>query len=161
VISRAYLGLGSNIEPRLDHLQRAVDGLRDVEGVTVLAVSRVYETDPVGGPAQGEFLNAVVAIETDLSPDDLLTIAQALEADAQRVRTVRWGPRTLDVDVLLYDGVERHDERLTIPHPRVWERAFVLVPLADVAPGTLAAIVTDRLVGLDTSGVRPVDVCLA
>jgi 2-amino-4-hydroxy-6-hydroxymethyldihydropteridine diphosphokinase len=133
-VSRAYLGLGSNIGDRLAYLQSAVDAL-DVAGeAAVVAVSRVYETAPVGGPPQDAYLNAVVVIETELDPHGLLELAQRIERDARRVRAERWGPRTLDVDVLLYDDVRLADPDLTLPHPRMGERGFVLAPLRDVAP---------------------------
>lgn len=134
-MSRAYLGIGSNLGDRLAYLQLAVDRLATAEGITVVAVSPVYETDPVGGPVQDDFLNAVVAVETTLAPHALLAVAQGAEAAARRVRTERWGPRTLDVDVLLVDDLVSDDPVLTIPHPRMGERAFVLAPLHDVAPG--------------------------
>lgn len=133
-MTRAYLALGSNLGERIAHLQGAVDALARVPGVTVVAVSRVYATEPVGGPPQGEYLNAVVAVDTDLDPYALLEVAHRLEADAGRVRAERFGPRTLDVDVLLYGDVRLDDPALTIPHPRMRERAFVLAPLRDVAP---------------------------
>lgn len=140
----AYLGIGSNLGDRLAHLQGAVDTLAREPNVRVTAVSRVYETVPVGGPPQGDFLNAVVAIETTLDARALLRAAQRLETAAQRVREERWGPRTLDVDVLLV-GDERVDEPdLQVPHPRLTERAFVLVPLADVAPEWADHDVPDR-----------------
>jgi 2-amino-4-hydroxy-6-hydroxymethyldihydropteridine diphosphokinase len=131
---RAYLGIGSNLGDRLANLQAAVDGLASADGVDVVAVSPVYETDPVGGPEQGDFLNAVVAIETERSPRELLDLAQQLEADAHRVKTEKWGPRTLDVDVLLVGDQEVHEPDLEVPHPRMRERGFVMVPLRDVAP---------------------------
>jgi 2-amino-4-hydroxy-6-hydroxymethyldihydropteridine diphosphokinase len=133
-LTRAYLALGSNLGDRASHLQSAVDELDAMPGVRVVAVSRVYETAPVGGPAQGDYLNAVVAVETELDPYGLLAAAQACEQHAGRERRERWGPRTLDVDVLLYDEVQTDDPALTIPHPRMWERGFVLAPLRDVAP---------------------------
>jgi 2-amino-4-hydroxy-6-hydroxymethyldihydropteridine diphosphokinase len=133
-VTRAYLGLGSNLGDRLAHLQRAVDALAAVDGIDVLAVSQVYETAPVGGPEQDDFLNAVVAVETMLDPFALLAAAQATEQGEQRVRTVRWGPRTLDVDVLSYGDERVETADLEIPHPRMHERAFVLAPLHDVAP---------------------------
>lgn len=133
-MTRAYLGLGSNLGDRVAHLQLAVDELATTAEIHVVAVSRVYETSPVGGPEQDDYLNAVVAIETGLGARELLTVAQHLEQRAERVRTVRWGPRTLDVDVLLV-GDERVDEAdLQVPHPRLHERGFVLAPLRDVAP---------------------------
>ena len=133
-MSRAYLALGSNLGDRLHHLQSAVDALGAADTVEVVDVSRVYETAPVGGPAQEAFLNAVVAIDTVLDPHALLALAQRIEHEAHRVRVERWGPRTLDVDVLLYDDVRLDDPDLTVPHPRMWERGFVLAPLRDVAP---------------------------
>ena len=137
-MSRAYLALGSNLGERRAHLQFAVDELAGAPGVDVLDVSRVYETDPVGGPAQGAYLNAVVSIDTRLDPYALLGLAQRIEQDARRVRAERWGPRTLDVDLLLYDDVVSTDPELTLPHPRLWERGFVLAPLRDVAPDLVA-----------------------
>ena len=133
-MSRAYLGLGSNLGDRAAHLQLAVDELATTTGVRVVAVSKVYETSPVGGPAQDDYLNAVVAIETDLNAHQLLAVAQHLEQRAARVRTVRWGPRTLDVDVLLVGDEHVTEPDLEVPHPRLYERGFVLAPLRDVAP---------------------------
>ena len=127
---RAFLGLGSNLGDRLGHLRRALASLPDV-----VAVSPVYETDPVGGPeGQGPYLNAVVELDTDRSPRQLLELAGRLEDEAGRVRDERFGPRTLDVDVLLVGGLEVDEEDLVVPHPRMWERRFVLAPLADLAP---------------------------
>jgi len=133
-VTRVYLALGSNLGDRLAHLQGAVDALRASGRVQLIALSRVYETDPVGGPEQDAYLNAVVAIDTDLEPRMVLDLAHQLEERAARVRTVHWGPRTLDVDVLLYGDVHVNEDDLTIPHPRMWERGFVLAPLRDVAP---------------------------
>ncbi len=128
---RAFVGLGSNLGDRLAALQGALDGLPDV-----VAVSRVYESEPVGGPpGQGPYLNAVVELATDLPPRTLLEIAHGLEAQAGRRRGVRWGPRTLDVDVLLVGDAVVAEEDLVVPHPRMWERRFVVEPLAELAPG--------------------------
>ena len=124
---RAYLGLGSNLGDRLGHLRAAVAGLPDV-----VAVSAVYESAPVGGPPQDEYLNAVAALDTQLSPRQILDVARDLESQAGRVRTVRWGPRTLDVDILLVDDLVVDEPDLIVPHPRIEERAFVLAPLADL-----------------------------
>lgn len=146
---RAHLGIGSNLGDRLAHLQAAVDALAAHPDVHVTAVSGVYETVPVGGPVQGEYLNAIVAVDTELAPRELLALAQRIEAAAGRERAERWGPRTLDVDVLLY-GDQRVDEpELSIPHPRMHERGFVLAPLRDVAP----ELVTDPPPG-GWAGVR-------
>jgi 2-amino-4-hydroxy-6-hydroxymethyldihydropteridine diphosphokinase len=133
-VTLAYLGIGSNLGDRLGYLQLAVDRLAAATGVRVTAVSPVYETDPVGGPVQDDFLNAVVAVETDLAPSALLAECAAAESAAARVRDVRWGPRTLDVDVLWIDGYTSTDPDLTVPHPRLAERAFVLAPLHDLDP---------------------------
>ena len=127
---RAYLGLGSNLGDRRALLR---DAVRSLEGV--VRVSPVYETDPVGGPSgQGAYLNIVVALDTELTPRQLLGVCHRLETAADRVRDERWGPRTLDVDILWVEGVEIHDEDLELPHPRLWDRRFVLAPLADIAP---------------------------
>lgn len=131
-MTRAFLGLGSNIGDRLGHLRSAVGSLPDL-----VAVSGVYETDPVGGPDQGRFLNIVVQLDTDLGPRDLLGLCHRLESVAGRVRDVRWGPRTLDVDILWIDGVTLDEPDLQIPHPRMFERRFVLEPLAELAPDLL------------------------
>ena len=133
-VTRAYLARGSNLGERAQHLQAAVDALTATTGVVVVAVSSVYETDPVGGPDQGRFLNAVVALDTALTPRELLAVAHRLEAAARRVRNERWGPRTLDVDVLLVGDAVVSEPDLVVPHPRMWERGFVLAPLHDLAP---------------------------
>jgi 2-amino-4-hydroxy-6-hydroxymethyldihydropteridine diphosphokinase len=140
---RAYFGIGSNLGDRLAHLQLAVNELAAAAGVEVVDVSSVYETAPVGGPEQPDYLNAVVAVDTARSARELFALAQSIESTAERVRAVRWGPRTLDVDVLLV-GDERIDEPdLVVPHPRMSERAFVLVPLADLDPAWRARIPAD------------------
>lgn len=128
-MSRALLGLGSNLGNRRAHLREAVEALDDVT-----AVSSVYETEPVGGPEQGPYLNLVVAVDTDLRPHELLGLCHRLETAAGRVRGERWGARTLDVDILWIDGVQLADEALTVPHPRMRRRRFVMAPLREVAP---------------------------
>lgn len=129
-MTRAFLGMGSNLGSRLDYLRRAVGLLDDV-----VAVSSLYETDPVGGPEQGAYLNIVVELDTELDARALLGECRRLEADAERVRIERWGPRTLDVDVLWVDGeVVNEADELIVPHPRMRDRAFVMVPLLELAP---------------------------
>ncbi|MBS1849045.1 MAG: 2-amino-4-hydroxy-6-hydroxymethyldihydropteridine diphosphokinase [Actinobacteria bacterium] len=129
-MTRAFLGLGSNLGDRRRYLAEAIELL----GASVVAVSDVYETEPVGGPGgQGSFLNLVVELDTDLGPHELLAVCHRLEAAAGRVREERWGPRTLDVDVLWIDGVTIDDPELTVPHPRMRERRFVLAPLGELA----------------------------
>ncbi len=142
---KAYLGLGSNLGDRDEYLRQAIDAIPDR-----VDQSSVWETNPVGGPeGQGAFLNMVVALETERSPRELLELCRSLEEAAGRVRTERWGPRTLDVDVLLVGDLEVNEPDLVVPHPRLWERAFAVVPLVEVAPQY-----ADRLDGLDTSGLR-------
>ncbi|WP_068280320.1 2-amino-4-hydroxy-6-hydroxymethyldihydropteridine diphosphokinase [Aldersonia kunmingensis] len=165
-MTRAVLSIGSNLGDPLVHLQSAVDGL----GSRVVAVSGVYRTAPWGGVEQQDFLNAIV-IATDPGLDcmDWLHLGQRLEAAADRTREVRWGPRTLDVDVITCDTEVRTDATLTLPHPRAHERAFVLVPWLDVDPdatlevaGTRTAV-RDLLAGLDPAerdGVHPTDLAL-
>lgn len=126
---RAFLGLGSNIGDRRTTLRAAVAAISDV-----VAVSPVYETDPVGGPEQDAFLNIVVELETDKSPRELLALCHELERAAGRTREIRWGPRTLDVDVLLVGDLTVNEEDLTVPHARMAQRSFVMVPLLDLAP---------------------------
>lgn len=128
-MTRAFLGLGSNMGDRMGYLQAAVASMGDC-----VAVSGVYETDPVGGPDQGPFLNVVAELDTDQSARGLLELCRRLEAAADRVREVRWGPRTLDVDVLWVDGEAVDEDDLVVPHPRMLERAFVMVPLGELAP---------------------------
>lgn len=138
MIRRAFLGLGSNLGDRRATLARAIAGTPDL-----VAVSRLYETDPVGGPpGQGPYLNAVAELRTELGPHQLLDLARTLETSAGRLRRERWGPRSLDVDVLAVGDLAVQTPELVVPHPRIAERAFVLFPLADLAPEMV-----DRLVG--------------
>lgn len=128
-MTRAFLGLGSNLGDRRAILAEAVRALPDV-----VAVSPVYETDPVGGPDQGPYLNLVVQLETERTARELLAVCREREQAADRVREVRWGPRTLDVDVLWVEGEEVDEPDLVVPHPRMAQRRFVLAPLRDLAP---------------------------
>ena len=128
----AYLGIGSNLGDRLENLREAVRDLARTPGIRVVRSSSVYETSPVGGPEQGDFLNAVIEIETELKPHVLLEALQRIENDLGRVRDERFGPRTLDLDLLLYGDHVIDDPDLTVPHARMHERAFVLVPLTEL-----------------------------
>ena len=128
---KAYLSLGSNVGDRAAHLAAGVDLVAAGDPVRV---SRIYETEPVGGVAQDDFWNLVIEIETNATPRELLERARRAEAARGRTRDVRWGPRTLDVDVLLVGDVVSDDPEITVPHPRMFERLFVLVPLAELAP---------------------------
>ncbi|MES1937954.1 2-amino-4-hydroxy-6-hydroxymethyldihydropteridine diphosphokinase [Salinisphaera hydrothermalis] len=131
----AWIGLGSNLDDPAGQLERAIVELRSEPAISVLAVSSFYRTVPVGGPPdQPMFCNAAVALTTALGPYALLARLQAIEAAHDRVRDVRWGPRTLDLDILAYGDRHLDDDALTVPHPRAHERGFVLVPLAEIAP---------------------------
>jgi 2-amino-4-hydroxy-6-hydroxymethyldihydropteridine diphosphokinase len=150
------LALGSNLGDRLAHLQRGID-LVAGDGLAAAAVSGVFETTPVGGPAQADYLNAVLLARGSLSARDVLARCAAAEQDAGRVRTVRWGPRTLDVDIITCGEEQSTDPELTLPHPRAHERAFVLAPWLDVQPAAVLpgwGPVADLLAGTSTAGVR-------
>jgi 2-amino-4-hydroxy-6-hydroxymethyldihydropteridine diphosphokinase len=129
----AYLGLGSNVGERLEQLESAIKILDNVEGVQVSQISSVYETEPVGYVDQPNFLNLCVEVKTELIPQQLLQQCFYTEQQLHRVRDIRWGPRTLDVDILLYEDEIIEEENLIVPHPRMRERAFVLTPLNDIA----------------------------
>lgn len=157
---KSYLGLGSNLGDRLETLKVAVSLLDAVDGAHVTRSSRVYETDPIGGPeGQPAFLNAVVEVETSLDARALLEACLGVERKMGRVRSERWGPRNIDVDLLTF-GHERIDEEdLTVPHPLMHERLFVLAPLLELdadpsLPGG-RSVMTMRLDHVDVSGARP------
>ncbi len=130
----AYLSLGANLGNREETLREAVRRLAAADGVKTLAVSSLYETEPWGKKDQPSFLNIAVSLQTTLSPEELLALTQAVETELGRVRHERWGPRTIDVDILHIEGVERNSPTLMLPHPYMTERDFVLVPLAEIAP---------------------------
>lgn len=151
---RAVLSVGSNVGDRLAHLRSVLTGL----GPVVLAASPVYETAPWGGVAQDDFLNAVLLVDDDATdPEGWLAVAHRLECAAGRERAVRWGSRTLDVDIVTVPGIARTDPELTLPHPRAAERAFVLVPWLAVEPDAVLdghGPVADLVERTDTAGVR-------
>ncbi|MFC5907028.1 2-amino-4-hydroxy-6-hydroxymethyldihydropteridine diphosphokinase [Streptacidiphilus monticola] len=154
----AVVALGSNLGNRLETLQGAVDALEDTPGLRIKAVSAVFETEGVGGPEnQPSYFNAVVLLKTTLPPRSLLERANAVEDAFGRTREVRWGPRTLDVDILGYEGVVSDDPELTLPHPRAHERAFVLAPWLDVDPAAEVpghGPAAELLAALGLQGVR-------
>lgn len=157
-MTKAYLGLGSNLGDRLENLRRAVQ-LLDGAGVGTLRSSRIYETEPVGGPPQPDYLNAVIEVDAPGSARELLETCLSVEEELGRVREERWGPRVVDVDVLTFGTEEHHQPDLEIPHPRMHERAFVLLPLLELdadpgLPGGRRASEL-RLGPLATTGVRP------
>jgi 2-amino-4-hydroxy-6-hydroxymethyldihydropteridine diphosphokinase len=151
------LALGSNLGDRRDILQGCVDAIAGIPEVQVMGVSPVYETVPVGGPPQPDYLNAVLLARTTLPSRALLDRLHEVEAAFNRVRDVRWGPRTLDVDIITVEGEASDDPELTLPHPRAHERAFVLAPWHDVDPGAVLprqGAVAELLAAADTSGIR-------
>ncbi len=154
---RAVLAVGSNLGDRLGTLQGCVQAIARLPDTDVLAISPVYQTAPVGGPVQPDYLNAVLIVATGLPPDDLLAAAHGIEAEFGRVRTQRFGPRTLDIDIISYAAEVSRDPVLTLPHPRAHERAFVLAPWRDIDAGARLpgqGTVNDLLAGLDQAGVR-------
>ena len=130
----AYIGFGSNIGDRLKHLQNAIHALSKTEGINLQKISSVYKTDPVGYEAQGQFLNGVAAIQTNLSPLSLLHTLKEIETVIGRQHRIRWGPREIDLDILIYGNLCVQTEKLVIPHPEMHLRDFVLVPLVEIAP---------------------------
>ena len=130
----AYIGFGSNIGDRLGHIQNAIDTLSKTEGITLKKISSIYKTDPVGYEAQAQFLNGVAAIQTDLPPLSLLRTLKDIEAVVGRQHRIRWGPREIDLDILIYGDLCLQTEKLVIPHPEMHLRRFVLAPLAEIAP---------------------------
>ena len=154
---RVVLAAGANLGDRLGTLQGCVEAIGRLPETDVLAISPVYETDPVGGPAQPDYLNAVLIAATGLGPRDLLDAAHRIEAEFGRVRAERFGPRTLDIDIISYAAQVSSDPVLTLPHPRAHERAFVLAPWHDIdAEATVPGRgpVRDLLAGLDSGGIR-------
>ncbi|ALX49422.1 2-amino-4-hydroxy-6-hydroxymethyldihydropteridine diphosphokinase [Lentibacillus amyloliquefaciens] len=128
-----YLALGSNIQPRKDYLSKALTALDDHQRITVIRKSSIYQTAPVGYTDQADFLNMVIELDTSLLPLELLDVCQTIEKQLGRERDIRFGPRTVDLDILIYNQENRETELLTIPHPRMHERAFVLIPLSEIA----------------------------
>lgn len=153
----AYIGIGSNLAEPQKQVRHAITALRSVPASTLLAVSPWYGSHPVGGPAgQPDYVNGVACLQTRLAPHHLLDALQAIEQQQSRERHTRWGARTLDLDLLLYGDQSLHDERLTVPHPRMTERAFVLAPLADIAPRLVlpnGCSVASSLAQLSTDGL--------
>ena len=157
-MNTAFVALGSNLSKREEYLSEAIDMLNEHEAIRVSKRSSVYETEPVGYVDQNDFLNMVVQVETSMSAYQLLDQCQQIEQELGRKRVVKWGPRTIDLDILLFNDEHMTAERLTIPHPHMHERAFVMVPLADVNPTveipTLHQTAQEVLDGLPKEEVR-------
>ncbi|MGB9803697.1 2-amino-4-hydroxy-6-hydroxymethyldihydropteridine diphosphokinase [Desulfofundulus sp.] len=154
---KAYIGLGSNMGDKKRNLRVALEMLQGVSGITLLRVAPFYRTDPVGYTDQDWFINTVAEVGTTLPPRELLATCLEVENCLGRVRSLRWGPRVIDLDLLLYDGRVIVEPDLQVPHPRMHERAFVLVPLADLVPDFVIpgrGRVRELLAGVDRKGVE-------
>lgn len=157
--NKAYISLGSNIGDREGSLKAAIDYLNAHSNIRVVNTSSIYETDPVGYEEQDQFLNMVIEVKTSLSPVELLEVCLNTEKVLGRKRDIRWGPRTIDLDILLFNQENIKLEQLTVPHPRMHERAFVIIPLLEIDSGIklpmmeipLRAVLEDRS---DREGVR-------
>jgi len=163
-MSAAVLGLGANLGDPAAALQGAIRELDATPGIEVIKVSACYRTAPVGGPDQPDFLNIVVLIDTTLTPEALLQETMRIETKWHRERIERWGPRTLDIDIITFENVVSNDPRLTLPHPRAHERGFVLVPWVDVDPDAQLAghgAIADLLEHVDRSGIERTEIVLA
>ncbi len=153
---KAFLSLGSNMGDRLEYLSKAIDKIAEIQGCNILNKSRVYETEPWGYENQEAFLNLCISVETYLSPYELLESLQTIELELDRVRKIHWGPRTIDIDILLFDDIICEDDKLTIPHPRMRERAFVLIPLYDIEKNLIidGIKLEDLINKIDTRGIK-------
>ena len=153
---KAFLSLGSNMGDRLEYLSKAIDKIAQIQGCNILNKSSIYETEPWGYENQEAFLNLCISIETSLSPYELLESLQTIELELDRVRKIHWGPRTIDIDILLFDDIICEDDKLTIPHPRMRERAFVLIPLYDIEKYLIidGIKLEDLINKIDTRGIK-------
>ncbi len=154
-MSRAVIALGANLDNPAQQIHGAAQRIARMPGVLIRGRSHLFRTAPVGGPDQPDYVNAVMIVETDRDPHDLLADLHVIEAEHGRTRDVHWGPRTLDLDLIAYDDLRVADRDLHVPHPRAHERAFVLLPWCDADPDALlpgAGPVRDLAAGLDSSG---------
>ncbi|KAB2328822.1 2-amino-4-hydroxy-6-hydroxymethyldihydropteridine diphosphokinase [Cytobacillus depressus] len=159
MINKAYIGLGSNMGERAATLKEAIANIEAVPNIQVVNTSSIYETEPVGYEDQDRFLNMVIEVRTSLNPFELLNTCLEIEKGLGRKRDIRWGPRTIDLDILLYNQESIISEKLTVPHPRIQERAFVIIPLLDIKPDfklpTMEVSLQDVLKRIpDREGVR-------
>ena len=157
----AFIAIGSNLGDRIANVKKAVLRAADEVKATLVFMSSFYETEPWGIKEQGPFVNAVMAVETGLKPVELLAHLKSVEAGMGRQKAERWGPRTIDLDIIFYDSLVMDEDWLTIPHPAAHERAFVMVPLAEIAPEfvhpVLGRTVSEIAGSLDTSGVKKLE----
>ena len=144
-MSLVYIGFGSNIGDRLAHIQNAIRALSKIDGITLKKISSIYTTDPVGYEAQAQFLNGVAAIQTSLSPLSLLHTLKDIETTVGRKHRIRWGPREIDLDILIYGDLCVQTEKLIIPHPEMPLRGFVLVPLTEIAPNLVHPVFQESI----------------
>ena len=152
-----YIGLGSNMESPRQHITTAIDALGEIQSTRILNVSSLYKSKPVGPQDQDDYVNAVAELETELMPLDLLDSLQTIENEHGRVRNERWGPRTLDLDILMYADEIIQNDRLTIPHIEMTNRCFVLVPLAEIKPDCRIpgkGLVSEILNNIDQDGLE-------
>ena len=140
-----YVGFGSNIGDRLAYIQNAIHALSETEGITLQKISSVYQTDPVGYETQAQFLNGVAAIQTDLPPLCLLHTLKNIESEVGRQHRIRWGPREIDLDILIYGDLCFQTEKLVIPHPEMHRRRFVLAPLVEIAPDLVPPVLKETV----------------
>lgn len=141
----AYIGFGSNVEDRQSYIHQALDFLSGEEHTSVVQVSSIYETEPIGNEEQDWFLNGIAKVETDVLPPKLLTILQEIERKVGRQQRMHWGPREIDLDILIYDQFCVNSPRLVIPHPEMHQRRFVLEPFAEIAPDVIHPIFQERI----------------
>lgn len=153
----AYIGLGSNMESPRQHINSAIQSLGEIQSTRIINASSLYKSKPVGPQNQDDYINAVVQIETELEPTELLNCLQAIENEHGRVRAERWGPRTLDLDILMFGDKIIQNDRLTIPHAEITNRSFVLVPLAEIDSACVIpekGLVGDLLSGVDQDNLE-------
>ena len=157
-----YIGVGSNLGNKYENIRQARNLLHESSGVSVLKVSDLYTTEPFGNVPQEDFLNCVFKIETSLNPEELLAFLNNVESALKRERTIHWGPRTLDLDILFYDDLVIKTKKLTIPHPGIEKRLFVLIPLNDLIPDYIHPVLKKtckaleaELRSIDNSAVAP------
>jgi 2-amino-4-hydroxy-6-hydroxymethyldihydropteridine diphosphokinase len=157
---KAYLGLGSNLGNRAENLSMAIEMISKVKGIEILRISKTYETSPAGYESQPDFLNCAIEIETSLSSSDLLKKLLEIETEMGRVRVIKWGPRSIDIDILFYSDNVVDTSELTIPHPEIQNRAFVLAPLNDLAPYLVHPVskknIEQLLEEIGSSGIKKV-----